>query len=81
MKVYAFPISSYLCQNGILLVNGRLYDENGRFLVSVDATGLKEFELRVWQMCKVRGYEPEYHKQAPQWLIRKIKKFSEQRNA
>jgi hypothetical protein len=73
MKVYGFPVFSYLCFDGQLLITGGLYDENGKFLVSVNEYGLIMFEHRVKEMCKVRNYDVEYCKQAPQWLIKKIK--------
>jgi hypothetical protein len=72
MKVYAFPIFDYLCYDGKLLVTGALYNEEGKFLVSANGIGLEGFKERVKEMCKVRNYEFEYCKQAPQWLIRKI---------
>lgn len=72
MKIYAFPVLDYLCHNGELLVTGALYNEEGKFLVSVNGIGLRGFQEKVEEMCKFRGYEPEYSHQAPQWLIRKI---------
>ncbi len=72
MKVYAFPVVDYYTYDGKLLVTGALYSEEGKFLVSVNGVGLKGFQEKVEEMCKVRNYEPEYSHQAPQWLIRKI---------
>ena len=75
MKVYAFPIDDYLCHDGKLLVTGALYNEEGKFLVSVNGIELKGFEIKAKEMCEVRKYELEYFNQAPQWFIRKIKEF------
>lgn len=72
MKVYAFPVIDYLCYDGKLLITGGLYNEDGKFLVSVNGIELKGFEAKAKEMCEVRNYELKYSNQAPQWLIRKI---------